>query len=64
MAGGFEGAHEKPAPADYCALCHELAQRSTPLTPEELATFNAMRAREMAKAEARRQPSPQLELAA
>lgn len=63
MAGGSQGKQQK-APADYCALCHELAERSTPLTPEELAAFNAMRAREMAKAEARRQPSPQLELPA
>ena len=33
------------------------------LSPDELATFNTLRAREMARAEARRQPpQPQLDL--
>lgn len=41
---------------EYLALCRELAQRGTPLTPEELATYNTMRAAEMARAEARRNP--------
>ena len=33
-----------------------------PLTPAEIAEYDAQRAREMRRAEARREPSPQLEL--
>lgn len=33
-----------------------------PLTPAETAAFNSSKAREMARAELRRQPSPQSEL--
>lgn len=44
------------------ARMREIASRSDPLSPEEKAEYNAQRAREMAKAEARRQPSPQLDL--
>lgn len=33
-----------------------------PLTPEELAVYDSLRTAEMARAEARRNPSPQLEL--
>ena len=33
-----------------------------PMTPDERATFNSQRAAEMARAEARRVPSPQLDL--
>lgn len=49
--------------ADYCGLCKALAERGPLLTEDERAAFNAMRAREMAKAEARRRPeSPQGDL--
>jgi len=44
------------------ARMRELASRSEPLSPEEKAEYDSQRAREMAKAEARRQPSPQLDL--
>lgn len=47
---------------DRIAECLAIAQHSEPLSPEELAEFNSKRAREMAKAEARREPSPQLDL--
>jgi hypothetical protein len=33
-----------------------------PMTPDERATFNSQRAAEMARAEARRVPTPQLDL--
>ena len=33
-----------------------------PMTPDELAAYDSLRAAEMARAEARRNPSPQLEL--
>lgn len=33
-----------------------------PMSADEMACFNSLRAKEMARAEARRQPSPQLEL--
>jgi hypothetical protein len=45
------------------AQCKALADRSTPLTAEELAEYDTLRAREMARAEARRRPrTQQLEL--
>lgn len=37
-------------------------KQSGPITAAELAEYNRLRAREMARAEARRNPSPQLEL--
>lgn len=37
-------------------------KHSGPLTRAEMDEYNAQRAREMARAEARRQPSPQLDL--
>lgn len=52
---------------DYLGLCKALAERSAPLSAEERAAFDTLRAREMARAEANRAgPSPQgdLELAA
>ena len=42
--------------------CRQTAERGEPLSIEELREFNTLRAREMARAEARRQPSPQLPL--
>lgn len=49
--------------SDYCGLCKALAERGPTLTDDERAAFNAARAREMAKAEARRHPgSPQGDL--
>lgn len=44
------------------AECLAEAQRLGPMKPADLAEYNSQRAREMAKAEARRDPSPQLEL--
>lgn len=38
-----------------------LYRPTPPMTPEELAEFDTLRAREMARAQARREPSPQLE---
>lgn len=40
------------------------ALRSPPMTADERREFDRLRAREMARAEARRNPSPQLDLAA
>ena len=49
--------------ADRFAGCVEqLRALYVPPTPEEAAEFERLKAREMARAEARRQPSPQLEL--
>lgn len=55
--------HSQSELAEFFGLCKSLSERSDPLTPEELAAFNAMRARELAKAETRRsEPSPQGDL--
>lgn len=48
--------------ADRCRECLELIAHGPPLTPEQLAEYDRLRAREMARAEARRQPSPQGDL--
>ena len=48
--------------AQRFARCAALADHGEPLTPAELAAYNSQRAAEMARAEARRQPSPQLDL--
>ena len=40
----------------------ETCMRSEPLSPDEKSEYDAQRAREMAKAEARRNPQPQLDL--
>lgn len=48
--------------AEHLALCRELAERGTPLTADELAAYNAARAREMARAEARRNPPAEPDL--
>ncbi len=45
------------------AECKALLERSSPLSAEELAAFNSLRAKEMARAEARRvDQNPQLSL--
>lgn len=44
------------------ARMREVLRHGPPLDAEELAEFESQRAREMAKAEARRQPVPQLQL--
>lgn len=45
------------------AECRALCERAEPMTAEQLADFNTLRAREMARAEARRQPpQPHLDL--
>lgn len=45
-------------------MCRALAAlySGAPLTPAELAQYNTQRAAEMARAEARRLPTPQLDL--
>lgn len=48
--------------SEWARVCKELAMRGEPLTPAEKSTYNSLRAAEMARAEARRAPSPQLEL--
>ena len=49
--------------ADRFAGCVEqLRALYVPPTPEEAAEFERLKAREMARAEARRKPSPQMEL--
>jgi len=49
--------------ADRFKGCVEhLRAPSVPPTPEESAEFERLKAREMARAEARRNPSPQMEL--
>jgi len=42
--------------------CRELAERGEPLTLDEMREYTRLRAEEMARAERRRQPSPQLDL--
>jgi len=45
------------------AECQALCKRAEPMTAAQRAEFNTLRAREMARAEARRQPpQPQLQL--
>lgn len=45
------------------AVCKALAEHCEPLSPDELAEFNTLRAREMQRAEARRSgQSPQADL--
>ena len=49
--------------ADRFAGCDEqLRALYVPPTPEEAAEFERLKAREMARAEARRNPSPQMDL--
>ena len=48
--------------ADRCRECLELIARGPDMTDEQIAEYNRLRAKEMARAEARRQPSPQLDL--
>jgi len=49
--------------ADRFAGCVEqLRALYVPPTPEEAAEFERLKAREMARAEARRNPSPQMEI--
>lgn len=49
---------ESVSPAEVFAQ----ALAAGPLNPDEIAEFNSRRAAEMARAEARRQPSPQSDL--
>lgn len=49
-------------PADRFAACRELCLSGPPHTPESLAQYNAERAREYSRAEARRAPHPQMKL--
>jgi hypothetical protein len=46
----------------HFAQCRALCESSTPLSASDQAEFDASRAREMARAAARRQPSPQGDL--
>lgn len=65
MSGGTQG--DRIQPAEFFGLCKTLAERSAPMTDDERAAFYAMRAREMARAEARRageSPQGDLEFAA
>lgn len=49
--------------AAHLQRIREQLARTTPMTDDEIAEFNTLRAREMRRAEARRQPvSPQLDL--
>lgn len=48
--------------AEQCQRARYALRHAGPLTPAELAEYDAQRAREMRRAEARRQPSPQLDL--
>jgi hypothetical protein len=49
-------------PADRFAACRELCLSGSSHTPESVAQYNAERAREYARAEARRLPHPQIPL--
>lgn len=51
----------KPGQSERCIEALK-ALYAPPLSPDELAYYNTQRAAEMARAEARRQPSPQLDL--
>lgn len=44
------------------ARMREIARHGPPMDAEERAEYDSQRAREMARAEARRKPQPQLEL--
>lgn len=55
-----KGAGERTA--ERLAECRRLAEQGEPLSPDELATFNTLRAREMARAEARRNPPAEPDL--
>lgn len=46
----------------HFAECRALCESSTPLSDAEKSEFDTLKAREMARAEARREPSPQKEL--
>lgn len=48
--------------ADRFAGCVEQLRALYSQTPEEIAEYERLKAKEMARAEARRQPSPQLEI--
>lgn len=47
---------------DWITYCASLCRASEPLTEAERVEFDCLRAAEMARAEARRTPSPQLGL--
>ncbi len=51
----------KPGQAEKCREAMR-ALYGPPMTDEQIAEYNRLRAKEMARAEARRQPSPQLDL--
>lgn len=51
----------KPGQTEHCIECLR-ALYSPPMTDDERAAYDSLRAAEMARAEARRQPSPQLDL--
>lgn len=48
--------------AEHFERARYALKHAGPLTPAEREEYNAQRAREMRRAEARREPSPQLEL--
>jgi hypothetical protein len=52
----------KDGAGDRFAECRFVAEHGQPLTPPELAEFNTLRAREMARAEARRNPPAEPDL--
>ena len=49
-------------PIERFAACRSLCLSGPPHTPESLAAYNTLRAREMARAEERRKPHPQQNL--
>jgi hypothetical protein len=51
----------KPGQSERCVEALR-ALYAAPMTPDELAHYRSLRAAEMARAQARREPSPQLEL--
>lgn len=51
----------KPGQSERCVEALR-ALYAPPMSPDELAHYNSLRAAEMARAQARREPSPQLEL--
>lgn len=63
IAGRSPRHAERMTFAERLQQCQE-ALRAPPLSDEEKREFDALRAREMARAEHRRNPQPQLELAA
>ena len=52
----------RPDPVQMFGLCRDTALRSSPMSEQEQAEYRAAVAREDARAEQRRQPSPQLQL--